>query len=332
MSMTTQDPQRAHSSSRHGRVAGGAGFAAPLKAPAPPLQSKGEAGLLWFDGDLVPADGLQAPVTTHALHYGSGVFEGIRSYATRDGAAGGGSAVFRLPEHLDRMRKGAELLGLDFDAAGARGAIVQTLRANGHRDAYIRPLAWYGTGSMGLDVAPLTQHFMVATMAQPVHLSGARTRLTVSPWRRNPATSLPPLKLSGGYVNSILAKREAKARGFDEALFVDGDGLVVECTGANVFMVRNGQVTAVEHRDALPGITRDTLIALSGAESRPVTHHELLDADEVFLCGTAAETAPVSALDRREYGDNPVTRDLSALYARVVRGEEPGRSSWLTAV
>ncbi|WP_245157018.1 aminotransferase class IV [Lysobacter arenosi] len=283
--------------------------------------------MLWFDGELASADSLQAPLTTHAMHYGTGVFEGIRSYATRNGAA-----VFRLPEHLQRMRKGAELLGLDFDVERAFEATLETLRANDHRDAYIRPLAWFGTGSIGLDVSHLSQHFMVATMAQRVHLAGDRTRLTVSPWRRNPASALPPLKLCGGYVNSILAKREAKSRGFDEALFVDDDGNVVECTGANVFMVRNGQVTAVEHRDALPGITRDTLIKLSGAESRTVTHHELLDADEVFVCGTAAETAPISVLDRREFGDNPVTRELSALYARVVRGEEPAHAGWLTAV
>ncbi|HEY5851344.1 MAG TPA: aminotransferase class IV [Lysobacter sp.] len=286
-----------------------------------------EAPMLWFDGELASADSLQAPLTTHAMHYGTGVFEGIRSYATRNGAA-----VFRLTEHLQRMRKGADLIGLDFDIDRAFEATLETLRANDHRDAYIRPLAWFGTGSIGLDVSQLTQHFMVATMAQRVHLAGDRTRLTVSPWRRNPASALPPLKLCGGYVNSILAKREAKSRGFDEALFVDDEGNVVECTGANVFMVRNGQVTAVEHRDALPGITRDTLIKLGGAQSRAVTHHELLDADEVFVCGTAAETAPISVLDRREFGDNPVTRELSALYARVVRGEEPAHAGWLTAV
>ena len=294
----------------------------------PPSQLDTSNGpMLWFDGALVRADTAQAPLTTHAMHYGSGVFEGIRSYATRDGAA-----VFRLPEHLERMRKGAELLGIDFDVPQAFEATLQTLRANGHRDAYIRPLAWLGTGSMGLDVASLSRHFMVATLPSVVHLGGSHTRLSVSPWRRNPASSLPPLKLCGAYVNSILAKREAKARGFDEALFVDEDGFVVECTGANVFMVRGGEVTAVEHRDALPGITRDTLIALSGAQSRAVSHHELLDADEVFVCGTAAETTAIKVLDGREFGDNPVTRELAALYARIVRGEAPGHAGWLTAV
>ena len=282
---------------------------------------------LWFDGEIADADALQADLSTHAMHYGSGVFEGMRSYATQQGAA-----VFRLSDHLQRMRKGAELLGIAFDEAQAAEATLQALRANGHRDAYIRPLAWVGTGNFGLDVAGHAQHLMVATTPTLVHLGGTSTRMTVSPWRRNPASSLPPLKLCGAYVNSILAKREAKARGFDEALFVDGDGFVVECTGANVFLVKRGRVTAVEHRDALPGITRDTLIALTGADARAVTLDELRDADEVFACGTAAEVAPIAALDDRVFGDNPISRDLVALYARVVRGEEATAQAWLTPV
>ena len=282
----------------------------------------------WFDGDLHDIDALQAGLTTHAMHYGSGVFEGIRAYATADG----GAAVFRLPEHMERMRKGASLLGMAFDPAVATGAVLATLRANRHRDAYIRPLAWFGEGSFGLDVEGHTEHLMVATTATQVHLNGTRARLGISAWRRNPADSLPPLKLCGAYVNSILAKRESKARGFDEALFTDHDGFVVECTGANVFMVKNGRVTAVEHRDALPGITRDTLIRLSGAESRAVTVEELLDADEVFACGTAAEVAPVSEIEQRRYDGNPVSTELGALYRRVVRGEEAVAGDWLTVV
>ncbi|HNV80024.1 MAG TPA: aminotransferase class IV, partial [Thermomonas sp.] len=160
----------------------------------------------WFDGELIDSDALQAGLTTHAMHYGSGVFEGIRAYATADG----GAAVFRLPEHLERMRKGAALLGLAFDPAQATQAVLATLRANGHRDAYIRPLAWFGEGSFGLDVEGHAPHMMVATTATQVHLNGTRARLGVSSWRRNPADSLPPLKLCGAYVNSILAKREAK--------------------------------------------------------------------------------------------------------------------------
>ena len=282
----------------------------------------------WFDGELIDSDALQAGLTTHAMHYGSGVFEGIRAYATADG----GAAVFRLPEHLERMRKGAALLGLAFDPAQATQAVLATLRANGHRDAYIRPLAWFGEGSFGLDVEGHAPHMMVATTATQVHLNGTRARLGVSSWRRNPADSLPPLKLCGAYVNSILAKREAKARGFDEAMFTDRSGNVVECTGANLFMVRDGSVVAIEHPDALPGITRDSLIALTGAASRMATLDEVLDADEVFACGTAAEVAPISQIEDREYGTNPVTRAIAEHYKRVVRGEDTSYRHWLTAV
>ena len=282
----------------------------------------------WFDGELIDSDALQAGLTTHAMHYGSGVFEGIRAYATTDG----GAAVFRLPEHLERMRKGAALLGLAFDPAQATQAVLATLRANGHRDAYIRPLAWFGEGSFGLDVEGHAPHMMVATTATQVHLNGTRARLGVSSWRRNPADSLPPLKLCGAYVNSILAKREAKSRGFDEAMFTDRSGNVVECTGANLFMVKDGNLVAIEHPDALPGITRDSLIALTGASSRMATLEELLDADEVFACGTAAEVAPISQIEDREYGTNPVTRAIAAQYQRVVRGEEVSYRHWLTTV
>ncbi len=292
----------------------------------PPLpQRAAQSSCVWFDGDLVDSADARIGLTTHALHYGSGVFEGIRAYATRAGCA-----VFRLPEHLERMRKGAALLGLAFDPASATQAILATLRANGDGDAYVRPLAWAGEGGFGLDVAGHDTHFMVATSPTVVHLAGARTRLGISPWRRNPASSLPPLKLCGAYVNSILAKAEAKARGCDEALFVDAAGRVVECTGANVFMVKDGRLVAVEHPDALPGITRDTLIALTGAQARTVTLDELRDADEVFACGTAAEIAPIASFEGRDYGDGPVARELAALYARVVRGGESTSARWLT--
>lgn len=296
--------------------------AAPVAPRATP-----SAALAWFDGELVPVDGLQAGLTTHAMHYGSGVFEGIRAYATAQGAA-----VFRLPEHLERMRQGAEMFGLPFDPAQCHAATLATLRANGHRDAYIRPLAWFGEGSFGLDVEGHVPHLMVATTATQVHLNGSRARLGIGRWRRNPADSLPPLKLCGAYVNSILAKREARTRGFDEALFTDREDNVVECTGANLFMVKDGRVTAVEHRDALPGITRDTLLQLSGAQARQVPLAELLEADEVFACGTAAEVSPVAQIEGRSYGDNPVTLELQALYARVVRGHESAWQHWLTTV
>ncbi|GAA4802948.1 aminotransferase class IV [Lysobacter hankyongensis] len=311
--------------------------AATLERPAAAAPTQAEPATapqkLWYDGELVDTGRLQATVHTHALHYGSGVFEGIRAYATKRGAA-----VFRLPEHLERMRKGAELLGMTFDVAEATEAVLATLRANRQGDAYIRPLAWYGDGSFGLDVAGHPQHLMVATSSTNVHLNGNRTRVSVSSWRRNPASALPPLKLCGAYVNSILAKREVKARGFDEAMFVDDDDFAVECTGANLFVVRDGRVTAVEHRDALPGITRDTLIRLIGAESRPVSMEELLDADEVFACGTAAEVTPIAEIHAGENAgrayaaQSPVGREIADVYARTVRGDSAWSASWLTEV
>ncbi|MBS0226743.1 MAG: aminotransferase class IV [Proteobacteria bacterium] len=304
---------------------------ADLVAPARETESASPRVVppqVWFDGRFVAADSDRAPLTTHAMHYGSGVFEGIRAYATSDG----GSAVFRLPEHLERMRKGCELLGIAFDVDVATQATLAVLRQNGHRDAYVRPLAWCGTGSIGLDVSSVDKHLMVATFPTNVHLSGEKVKLGTSSWRRNPATSLPPLKLCGAYVNSILAKHEAKQRGCNEALFVDEQGRVVECTGANVFMVRGGHITAVEHRDALAGITRDTIVALTGAESRQVRHDELLDADEVFVVGTAAEVTPIDELDDRTYPDQRVGREVAELYRRVVRGEDPRHARWLTRV
>ncbi|GAB3096802.1 aminotransferase class IV [Lysobacter terrae] len=298
------------------------------RSDGPVEEARADAPQIWFDGRFIDATDDGAPLTTHAMHYGSGVFEGIRAYATVDG----GSAVFRLREHLERMRKGCELLGIPFDVAEATEATLQVLRRNGQRDAYVRPLAWCGIGSIGLDVAPLSKHLMVATFPTNVHLGNAHVRLGTSGWRRNPATSLPPLKLCGAYVNSILAKHEAKQRGFNEALFVDDQGRVVECTGANVFMVRDGEVTAVEHRDALAGITRDTVIALTGATSRPVRYDELLDADEVFVCGTAAEITPVDELDGCRFNDHRFAQALAQQYQRVVRGEEPRHAHWLTKV
>jgi branched-chain amino acid aminotransferase len=302
---------------------------APAAAPEhAPTDAGPRSPQVWLDGAFVDVDSPQSPVTTHAMHYGSSVFEGIRSYALTDG----GAAVFRLPEHLERMRKGAELLGIRFDPAQATEATLATLRRNGHRDAYIRPLAWCGTGSIGLDVGPQSQHLMVATFPTLLHIGGEGARLAVSSWKRNPATSLPPLKLGGAYINSILAKHEAKRRGFDEALFTDTEGYVVECTGANVFMVQDGRITAVEHRDALPGITRDTLVTLTGAESRAVMLEELKQADEVFIVGTAAEVARIAAIEERRFDATRVGNEVSAAYQRVVHGEDAAYTGWLTHV
>jgi branched-chain amino acid aminotransferase len=285
---------------------------------------------LWMDGDLVdPAEAAASPLS-HALHYGTGVFEGIRAYETRQGPA-----IFRLDEHLERLGRGAAALDMPVDLPLLRRGCLDAMAASGLTEAYIRPLAFYETGGLSLDVAGLRVRHFVGALPWKNHLGdpGARgVRVRTSPWRRNPASALPPLKLCGNYVNSILAKLEATKAGFEEALFIDGQGLVVECTGENVFMVKAGKVTSVQHRDALPGITRATVMDLCGAGTREVSLAELKEADEVFVTGTSAEVTTVAPLDDRVWAVGPVTRDLQSLYLDVVRGRNDAHGHWLTPV
>ncbi len=285
---------------------------------------------IWSDGALVEAGQAAASPLAHGLHYGTGVFEGIRAYPTAEGPA-----VFRLDAHLERLGRGATALGMDLDLEELRAGCLVVLAASGMDSAYLRPLVYYGTGGLGLDVAPLEVRRLVAAIPWANHLGEGihhGVRLTVSSLRRNPARSVPPLKLCGNYVNSILAKLEATRRGFEEALFVDDQGCVVECTGENVFMVKAGRVTAAAHADALPGITRDTILKLSGGLSRIVDLEELLEADEVFLTGTSAEVTPVAELGRRRWDPGPVTRELQARYQDLVHGRDPAHLDWLTLV
>lgn len=283
---------------------------------------------VWSDGALVEAGQAAASPLAHGLHYGTGVFEGIRAYPTAEGPA-----VFRLDAHLERLGRGAAALGMDLDLAELRAGCLAVLAASGMDSAYLRPLVYYGTGGLGLDVAPLEVRRLVAAIPWANHLGEGihhGVRLAVSPLRRNPARSVPPLKLCGNYVNSILAKLEATRRGFEEALFVDDQGCVVECTGENVFLVKGGRVTAVAHGDALPGITRDTILELTGGLGRIVDLEELLEADEVFLTGTSAEVTPVAELGHRRWDPGPVTRELQARYQDLVHGRDPAHRGWLT--
>lgn len=283
---------------------------------------------VWSDGNLLDAGQAGASPLSHALHYGTGVFEGIRAYPTADGPA-----IFRLDAHLARLGRGAEVLGMGVDLTELRRGCVEVLQDSGLDSAYLRPLVYYGTGGLGLDVAPLEVRRMVAAIPWNNHLGEGISRgirVCVSSLRRNPARSLPPLKLCGNYVNSILAKLEATNRGFEEALFVDEQGCVVECTGENVFMVNGGRVTAVAHDDALPGITRETILEISGGVNRIVDLEELLGADEVFVTGTSAEVTPVAELGDRTWTPGPVTRDLQAQYLDIVHGRTTARQGWLT--
>ncbi len=264
----------------------------------------------WMDGQWT--DDAAVPLLSHALHYGTGVFEGIRCY---------GGRIFKLREHLDRFARGAKVLGIDFDRDALEAACLEL--ASG--DAYLRPIAFHGEGSLGLDVGRQTVHVAVAALKWDSHLGGAAAergvRCSIAGRRRNAAEAIPPLKLTGGYVNSILAKREAAKAGFEEAIFVDESDHVVEATGENLFAVIDSELIAVAHRDALPGITRSVVIELGGAKVRRLLRSELLAADEVFLTGTSVEVTPVAQIDDRAFAVGPVTRRLQRMYGSMVRGQ-----------
>ncbi len=286
--------------------------------------------VVWMDGKLQPLSQARTSPLAHGLHYGTGVFEGVRCYATTSGPS-----IFRLDAHLERMKRGAEHLAIALNTSALADACTAVVAANGLTNAYLRPLAYYESGGLALDVAPLTASAMVAAMPWKSHLGepGARgVRLRTSSFRRITASAVPALKFTGIYTNSILAKREAVDHGYEEALFVDERGLVCEATGENVFLVKRGRVVAVSHPDALPGITRATIVELAGAEERPVTREELFDADEIFLTGTSAEVAGVGTFDGRDIGVGPVTRALAERYQALVHGRTSERPEWRTPV
>ncbi|MFO0659291.1 MAG: aminotransferase class IV [Polyangiaceae bacterium] len=217
-------------------------------------------------------------------------------------------------------------------AAALANACAEVIAANRLGNAYLRPIVYFDEGGLGLDVAPLKAHSFVAAMPWKSHLGDASERgvkLKTTTWRRTPSSSLPPLKICGGYTNAILAKREATSSGYDEALFVDERGFVCEATGENLFLVKKGKVIAPTHPDALPGITRATIVELTRAEERPVTVEELREADEIFLTGTSAEVAAVGLFDGREMPRGPATREISAMYQALVHGETSMHRDWL---
>jgi len=290
-----------------------------------------DATVMWYNGELLRSEDGTGSLLDHGLHYGTGVFEGIRSYQTESGPA-----VFRLDAHLERLVRGGKLLGMEIDPDTLKEAIFKTLSANRQTEAYIRPLAYYGTGGLGLDGGPLKMNMAVATLPWKSHLGEAAehkgVRLNVSPFQRISSSAIPVAKLCGVYVNSVIAKLASKRLGYDEALFVDGEGRVVECTGENVFAVFGDHVVAVKHPDALDGITRDTVIALTAAEEREMSLEELMTADEVFLTGTSAEIAPVSEIDGHLFGPNPRSRSLQQKYQDVVHGRSQQHRKWLSWV
>jgi branched-chain amino acid aminotransferase len=301
-----------------------------------------QAGLIWFDGKVVPQEQAVVSVLTHAMHYGTSVFEGIRAYGTDRGAA-----VFRLREHAQRLLDSAKIIGMPapYTAAELEAAIVETVRVNGHTSCYIRPLLWYGAESLGVDPRKNSVHAMVATLPWGTYLGDETVRkgarLMTSSWRRSPGDVMPTkAKAGGNYVNSVVARIEAGENGFDEALLLDKEGFVAEGSGENLFMVREGVLYPIAHSVNLRGITRDSVIALArwmGTEVQPTmaTRDELYTADEVFMVGTAAEVTPIASIDRRPIGSGaagPFALRMREVYLQAASGKIPEFDGWLTYV
>lgn len=301
-----------------------------------------KAARIWFDGRMVPQEEATVSVLTHAMHYGTSVFEGIRAYATERGAA-----VFRLREHSQRLLDSAKIIGMrsPYGIEEIDEAIVETIRTNGHESCYIRPLLWYGAESLGVDPRKNRVHMMVATMPWGTYLGDDAVqkgaRLMTSSWRRSPGDVMPTkAKAGGNYVNSVLARVEANENGFDEALLLDKEGFVAEGSGENIFMVRGDVLYPIAHSVNLRGITRDSVVAIArwmGTEVRPTmaTRDELYTADEVFMVGTAAEVTPIASIDRRPIGSGaagPFALRMRQSYLDVVSGRVPEFEGWLTYV
>ncbi|MDR2726955.1 MAG: branched-chain amino acid transaminase [Deltaproteobacteria bacterium] len=296
---------------------------------------------IWMDGKLVPWDQAQIHVLTHCLHYGTGVFEGIRAYRCADGR----SAVFRLPEHVKRLLHSAKILGIKIPLTEREytAAILQTLTANKLREGYIRPLSFAGYCAMGMYPGATPINTIIAVWPWGAYLGpealerGIRVK-TSSFARMHVNTFMTKAKAAGNYINSVLAKVEVKNDGYDEALMLDTQGFVSEASGENIFMLRNGIIKTTPLTSVLDGITRNSIITLARehgytVEEQLFTRDELYTADEAFFSGTAAELTPIREIDNRIIGEGkagPVAKELQAAFFKAVKGENPARQNWLT--
>ena len=296
---------------------------------------------IWMDGALVDWDAAQVHVLTHALHYGSGVFEGIRCYETAEGPA-----VFRLREHMQRLERSAKMLLMDIGMSVDETceAVKETIRANNIRSCYIRPLVYRGYGVMGLDPLPAPISFMIAVWPWESYLGEESIRSGVdagiSSWRQRGINSLPPqIKATGNYLNSSLARVEANRHGYAEAILLNEAGMVCEGTGENIFVVRDEVVMTPPVSDGiLEGITRDSVMVIADdldfdVIEASLVRTDLYSADEVFMCGSAAEVVPVRSVDGRVIGEpGDVTMAIQQKYFAAVRGEDPAYEEWLDRV
>jgi len=298
---------------------------------------------VWMNGRLVPTEQATVPLLNTGLHYGLAVFEGIRAYRTARG-----SAVFRLPEHVERLMHSAQVLAMPpipWSEAEIIDAVRQVVATNGFDDCYVRPLIYLSEGAWNLDVGNAKSSLGIAVWEWGPYLGAeareAGVRANVSSFtRHHPNVMMTKAKIAGNYANSALAKTESVRLGFDEAIMLDPSGFVAECTGENLFLVRDAALVTTPTATILEGITRDSILTLArdlGHEVReePVSRDQLYLADEVFVCGTAAEVVALREIDGRNVGSGrtgPVTRSLQQAFHAAARGENARYEKWLTYV
>ncbi len=299
-------------------------------------------GVIWYDGQMVDWRDATTHVLTHTLHYGMGVFEGVRAYKTDKG-----TAIFRLKEHTDRLFRSAHILQMKMPYSKEELIEAQkaAVRENNLESAYMRPMAFYGAEAMGISAKTLSTHVIVAAwkwgayMGQDALDNGIRVK-TSSFSRHHVNITMCKAKANGNYMNSILAHQEAALDGYDEALLLDVDGFVAEGSGENIFIIRNGKLYTPDLTSALEGITRDTILQLAAeigltVIEKRITRDEVYSADEAFFTGTAAEVTPIRELDRRNIGSGtagPITKQLQKMYFDVVTGTSTNHADWLTLV
>ena len=296
---------------------------------------------IWMNGELVPWDEARIHVLTHTLHYGMGVFEGIRAYETADGPG-----VFRLTDHIRRLFESAQILGMDipYSVEEIVAATKATVASTGLPGCYIRPIAYFGYGEMGLNTLPCSVDVAIACWPWGAYLGDDAltkgVRMKISSWTRHDHNTMPPAaKTTGNYVNSSLAKVEALKAGYDEALMLNPQGFVSECTGENIIVARHGRlITPPLAAGALEGITQSTVTAIArdlGFETEVgnLARSDLYIAEEMFVCGTAAEVSAVSSVDDREIPcPGEMTRAIGEEYHRTVRGEVDRYKDWVEHV
>jgi len=299
-------------------------------------------GVIWMDGELVPWRDAKVHVLTHSLHYGMGVFEGVRAYKTDKGAA-----IFRLQDHTRRLFGSAHIMMMPvpWDQETINAAQIAAVRENQLESAYIRPLFFYGSEGMGLRADNLKVHGMVAAWEWGAYLGAENMekgiRIKTSSYTRHHVNiTMCKAKATGNYINSMLALNEALISGYDEAMLLDDHGFVAEGSGENIFIVRDGVLYTPDTSSALEGITRDTLMELAADEGltvreKRISRDEVYLADEAFFTGSAAEVTPIREVDDRAIGTGkrgPVTERLQTLYFDVVHGRVDKYSKWLTVV